>query len=381
MEGIQLPIPRRMIIVRSITIISMIVSVLLSLPLWGGQRYFPKATLLQVPDLLAPWDYILPFLFIVLLILGLLGAYPRFFLTAALSVLAWMVLNDVNRLQEWTYVYAGLLLVFIFYDGRVDDSSKFTSYFIVLQFVLAACYFFTGLHQLNTSFTLDVLPELIKPLNLFLSPRQFSLMVKLGNAVPYFLMFIGVGLIVSPVRYLAITLAVLLHLCLLFFIFPGPDQLNYAQWFSNISFLVLVFFLFSGKTKQRYYSPTFLFQLPVFYLMITFYVVFPFLNFQNRWPDVLSFNVGTGSQRRVQISTGEQILKKLSLYEPHFYKIQNDRVYLDYVQWCREELHAEPFSDDLGFNSIYQYLRQIEGSDVKETEMRELPRERFLGKP
>lgn len=381
MEGIQLAIPRRMIIVRSITIISMIMGILLSLPLWAGQRYFPKTTLLELPELLAPWDYAFPLVLLVLLVFGLLGAYPRFFLTAALLVLTWMILNDLNRMQVWTFIYAGLLVVFVLYDGRVDDSNKFTSYFIVLQFILASFYFFIGIHQLNPTFCKEVLPELLRPLNAILSERQFMLFVKLGAAVPYFMMFIGVGLIVSPVRYLAITLAVLLHLSLLIFVFPGEGQLNYAQWFSNISFLALLFFLFSGKTKQRYYSPTFLFQVPAFYLIFIFYLFLPFFNLKNRWPDTLSFNVWTGAERKVEISITGETLKRLSLYEPHFYTERGGRFYLNYTAWCREELHAEPFTDAVFFNSLYQYLERKGPGGVKEIEMREHSGDRFLGKP
>ena len=381
MAGIQLSIPRRMILVRSTTIISLIIGVLLSLPLWAGHRYFPAAPLLQLPPLLTPWDYIFPMVLLLLLFLALLGAHPRVFLFAALVVLTWMVLNDLNRLQMWTFVYAGLLLVFVFYDGRVDDSSKFTSYFIVVQLIIASAYFFTGFYQLNPQFGGEVLPDLLQPLHAILSERQFLLVLRLGKTIPYFMMFIGLGLIISPVRYLAITLSVILHLSLLFFIFPSAHNLNYALWFSNISFLVLVLFLFSGKAKQRYYSPTFLLQVPVFYFVFAFFIVLPFLNLKNRWPDTLSFNVGTGAEKKVDIRINPQTLKKLSLYEAHFYKFEKGAYQLDYQQWCSEELHAEPFPDEQVFNSIYQYLLHKESGVVKETEMQSRPRERFLGKP
>lgn len=381
MAGIQLSIPRRMILVRSITIVSLMIGVLLSLPLWAGQRYFPAAPLLSLPPLLAPWDYIFPMVLLVLLFLALLGAHPRIFLFAALIVLTWLVLNDLNRLQMWTFVYAGMLLVFVFYDGRVDDSSKFTSYFIVLQLIIPSAYFFTGFYQLNPRFCEEVLPDLLQPLHAILSERQFLLVLKLGKTIPYFMMFIGLGLIISPVRYLAITLSVILHLSLLFFIFPSVHNLNYALWFSNISFLIVVLFLFSGKAKQRYYSPTFLLQVPVFYVIFPFYIILPFLNLNNRWPDTLSFNVGTGGEKKVDIRINSETCKNLSLYEAHFFKAEKGAFHLDYQQWCREELHGEPFPDEQVFNSIYRYLLHKESGVVKETEMQSRPRERFLGKP
>jgi hypothetical protein len=274
-----------------------------------------------------------------------------------------------------------MMLVFVFYDGRVDDSSKFTSYFIVLQIIVAAVYFFNGWSQLNEEFTRRVFPELIAPLNRYVSDRQFNLFVNLGRAVPYCMMFIGAGLVISPIRYLAIALAVVLHLALLVLLFPSEHHLNYALWVCNFSFMLLVLLLFSGKTKQRYYSPTFLFQVPIFYPVFIAFVILPFANKRGSWPDVLALNFISGSEKKVEINVPVETYNELPLYDRHFYRLKTGGYQVDYEAWCREELHAEVFSEALAFNSIYQYLQGFAPKGVKETQMKEIGDRAFLGKP
>ncbi len=373
MEGIQLSIPQRMIILRSLVVISLAVSILLSLPLWAGERYFPNSPLINEGlTLLPPYNY-LPLLGVLgFLVLSLISIYKRSFLFCAVLVLTYLVLCDINRMQFWVPVYIGMLLVFIWYDGRVDDSSKFTSYFIVLQLIVAAVYFFGGLHRFNSSFVNEVLPQLFKPLQGVISFRQFNLLLKIGRGIPYVMVFIGLGLVISPIRYLALALAVCMHMALLVFLFPSVHQQDYAMWFSNLVFLLLLLFLFSGKTKQRYYSPTFLLQLPVFYLVVFCFVIMPFVNVVGgAWPDCLSFNFLTGAEKRVEIVTGPNTLWHLGYYEPNFYEKRNNTYVLNYEQWCEHELHAHCVTEWPVFTALYAHILDQNEEAVTETVLQE----------
>jgi hypothetical protein len=290
-------------------------------------------------------------------------------------------LFDVNRLQPWFYVYNALLLVFLFYNGRVDDSNKFTSYFIILQIIIASVYFFCGLSQLNKLFVNSDFTEIISPLKEIVSERQFLFFKKMGVVVPYLLMFVGLGLVISPIRYLAITLALVMHVLLLFFLFPSQKNNNYALWFSNLSFMMMLFLMFSGKTKQRYFSPTFLFQIPVFYPLMILFVVMPFFNNSGKWPDYLSANFKSGNNNSVVISLSEKTLRYLPTHITRFcypnYSFQN----LDYKKWFLHELHVECFPQKKVFNSIYNYVKDSDKQLVKEIELLHVPKQKLLLKP
>jgi len=274
-----------------------------------------------------------------------------------------------------------MLLVFVFYNGRVDDSNKFTSYFIILQIIFASVYFFCGLNQLNSLFIDTDFSEIISPLKGMISERQFLFFRKMGFMVPYILMFIGLGLIISPIRYLAITLALLVHFSLLIFLFPSSKNQNYALWFSNLSFMTMLLLMFSGKTKQRYFSPTFLFQVPLFYPVMVLFVVMPFFNNRGEWPDYLSSNFKSGNSNSVRISLSEKAAENLPTHITRFCTPEYSFLNFDYRSWCLNELNVECYPEKMVFNSIYNYVKQSDKQLVKEIELQVVPKQKLLLKP
>lgn len=372
-NGLQLSIPQRMLHIRITTVLALLISVFLSLNLWAGERSFPYAGIFNEQLLVPPFDYLFVVLAVVLLAGSLLVKRHRLLIFIFLVLALVWLMFDINRCQPWFYTYCFLLLVFVFYDGRVDDSNKFTSYFILLQLIFASVYFFCGLSQLNAFFVDHEFRTLIAPLKSMVSERQFSFFIRMGLVVPYLLMFVGIGLIIAPIRYLAITLGVLIHLILLVLLFPSSLNLNYALWFSNFSFLIIMLLLFSGKTKQRYFSPTFLFQLPLFYLVVVFCLALPFLNKSGYWPDYLSSNFRSGANKRVEIKIAATALGKISSEQSYFIFKRDSAYYLNYTDWSLATLNAPCFPDERTFNSIYKYVMIENGLGVKEIELQRLP--------
>lgn len=381
MDGLQISIPQRMMLLRITLIVSLIVSIFLSLNLWGGERSVPYTSVIGANPIEAPFDFIYIGFSVLLLTASLFLNRQRLFIFLALVINVTLILFDINRLQPWFYIYNAMLAVFLFYNGRVDDSNKFTAYFIILQIIFASVYFFSGLSQLNSLFINSDFSEIISPLKDIVSERQFLFFKKMGFTVPYIMMFIGLGLVISPIRYLAITLALTVHFLLLILLFPSSKNVNYALWFSNLAFMVMLFLMFSGKTKQRYFSPTFLFQVPVFYPAMVFFVFLPLLNNSGRWPDFLSSNFKSGNTSSAVISLSENALDHLptaiTRYCSPDYNFQN----FDYKTWVLHELNAECYPEERVFNSIYKYVKDSDRQGVKEIELRLVPKQKLLLKP
>ncbi len=368
-NGLQFSIPQRMLHIRITIVVSLLISFFLSLSLWAGERSFPYAGIFNEQLLSAPFDYLFVVLAVVLLLGSILFKRHRLLLVLFLFLSTLWILFDINRCQPWFYTYCFLLLVFVFYDGRVDDSNKFTSYFILLQLIFSSVYFFCGLSQLNAFFVENEFRQIIAPLHVFVSDRQFSFFIRLGVVVPYLLMFIGIGLMIAPIRYLAITLGVLLHISLLVFLFPSKLQLNYAEWFANFSYIIILFLLFSGKTKQQYFSPTFLVQLPLFYLVLLVCIILPFFNKRGYWPDFLSSNFRSGGNKQVELKLGPDALKKIKTEQFYFVVKRNSAYYLDITAWSLASLNAPYFPDQRTFNSIYKCVLEENALGVKEIEL------------
>jgi hypothetical protein len=379
MDGLQMPIPQRMMLVRITLVCSVVISLLLTLPLWTGAHTFPPAPLADL-GLSQPISDISLLIILILCLTGsmFLNIQRTLILTGLLAATV-LVLGDVNRLQPWIYVYCSMLLVYVFYNGRVDDSNRYTSFFIILQFVLASVYFFCGLNQLNCLFVETEYASLISPLKHLVSERQFLFFLKIGYVAPYIMMFVGIGLIISPIRYLAITLAMFVHIALLILLFPSSHY-EYALWFANLPFAIILLLLFSGKTKQRYFSPTFLLQRPLFYMVMVLFVLMPFFNNGGYWPDYLSFNFKSGNNKKVIIQFSEKIYLDLPRYVKYFAKPVPGGFIMDYKDWSIRELRCECYPGSIVFNSILASIAADTRVNVKEIELIEPPRSPLLCK-
>jgi len=367
-EGLKLTIPERMQFLRIVVTFSLVVSICLSFNLWGGYRYFPSVPVFDFKFSLAPYDAIVIGLSCVLLFASVFLRKTRLFIFLALLLNISLVLFDLNRLQPWFYYYNAILFVFLFYDGRVDDSNKYTGVFIILQFIIASVYLYNGFSKLNANFVSNDFVTIIKPLKSLLTERQFVFVSKIGITIPYLLMFIGLGLIITPIRYLAITLGCFIHLCLFIFLFPSSTNQNYALWFMNIVFLIMLFILFSSKTKQRYFSPAILFQKPLFYLIMILFWVLPFFNSQNKWPNNLSGNYKSSNSASIELILGKQQHNLLPFYIKHFFKQKDTLFTLQYNEWCLNELKIDCYPENELFSVIYLQLAKPLPAFVKETQ-------------
>src|SRR3954469_1894040 len=147
MNGLQISIPQRMTLLRITLIFSLILGVCFSLNLWGGERTFPTTPFFEKNPVPPPYDYIFIGLVLLFWLLSLFLRGERVFIFLSLLLCFFLVLFDMNRLQPWFYIFTSMLALYVFYNGRVDDPNKFTSYFIMLQIIFASVYFFAGLSQ------------------------------------------------------------------------------------------------------------------------------------------------------------------------------------------------------------------------------------------
>ncbi len=365
MEGLKLSISQRINLIRITLVLSLLISVLLSLNLWCGDRSFPVTPILQVNWLNSSYDFIWIVLVILFWITSLFLRFQRVFIFLACLFCFFLILFDLNRLQPWFFMYNSLLVMFIFYNGRVDEPNKNTSFFIIIQLIFASFYFFNGISCLNDQFVKESFEVIISPIQTLVSERHFIFLKKIGYLVPYLLMFIGLGLIISSIRYLAISIAFLLHLMLLVLYFPSANHLNYSLWFSNLSFIILLFFLFSGNTKQTNYSFIFLFNRILFYPVFVFFVVLPFFNLINKWPDFLSSNSKGGNNIVLELRINKKNKQQLPFYERFFLTPTDSLFLLDYQHWCLHELNSDCIPSERVFNSILNYFNALNDNKKK----------------
>ncbi len=365
---VSLTIPQRLQVIRIVITIALLISICLSFNLWGGYRYFPYTPVIKINFIKAPYDCLLILFSCFFLIASLFLKATRKFIFIALLLNVFMVLLDLNRLQPWFFYYNAVLFVFLFYDGRVDNSNNFTSVFIIIQLLIASIYIYNGLNKFNSDFVQNSFIELIEPLKTLFTERQFLFFIKFATSIPYLLLFIGLGLIIVPIRYLAITLGCLIHISLFILLFPSKTNQSYALWFMNNVFLIILFVLFSGKTKQRYFSPAILFQKPIFYFVIIVFFILPTFNLFNKGAINLLCTIKNGNEDNLTLSFTKIQYKQLPLYVKHFCA-QLDTLYvLDYNEWCLSELKTDCNVEKKVFEAIYTEIAKPLPKFVKETQ-------------
>jgi hypothetical protein len=369
MEGLKISIPQRLYYLRALVTLGLIISFLLSLNLWGGERYFPSIPVFEHFFLKPPYDYVLVFMSLIFLLSSLIFHTTRTFIFLALLSNCFLVLFDVNRLQPWFYIYNAILFVFMFYDGRVDNPNKFTAVFIYIQLIVAAVYVYNGVSQLmNPFFVITDFYDAILPLRKIMSERQFLFFLKFGKFVPFLMIFIGAGLLIRPVKYLAISFGIALHLLLFIFLFPSANNHNYALWFMNLVFGTLMIFLYSGKTQQRYFSNSVLLQRPLFYGIVIIFWIMPAFNSNKRWPGALSFNFKSGSTPQENVSISEDDFDHLPYYVRGFCTKTRHGYVLKLGNWCHHELSSEYFDHASLVNVKMEDVLQVAGNNGTETD-------------
>jgi hypothetical protein len=366
--GFQMNIPQRLSWTRIIITLSLVISFFLSGGLWTGSALFPDAPLFNGLHLDPPFDFILTAMSIISLLVSLFAEKRRAFIFLALLINIFLVMCDMNRLQAWFYIYNATLLVLLFYNGRVDNPGKYTSTFTIIQIIIAAVYIFNGIDQLNPNFISTDFYDVVSPLASISTERQFAFVLKAGTFVPYFLIFIGVGLLIQPVRYLAIFCAWAFHLFMFILLFPSAKNEHYALWFMNIVFAALLFFLFSGKTRERYFSWTILAQKPVFYLVIVAFWIAPLASRFNYWSKAPSASFLCGKSSIHKTSISRQAYAQLPFYLRHFCSESEEGYELRITDWCRHELKSEYTGGPFFNNSPGTGILQLTQSNVKETE-------------
>lgn len=368
MAGLQLSIFNRLKLIKSTVALGLLLSMVTSHNLWAGQRWFPVCPMVKDLYLAPPYDYILLAVEVILLLLLVVSSKTRLLIFFILLLNIWYVMLDQNRLQPWFFIYNCFLLALLFYNWRIDNVNTYNSFFIVLQLCLSAVYVYSGLQKINPGFINETYPWFIKPLASVFSERQMLALNKTGYIIPVYEIFLGLSLLLKPLRFIAIPLVIILHTTIIILMGPFGNNYNSVIWPWNLAMMVLALLLFSGKTNERYFSVSNLFNLPVFYLLMLLFWILPAFNLFNKWETYLSFSLYSGNNHNGKIELSEKACERLPLYVKHFVVEENGQAILYPKLWGLQELNAPMYPEKRVFENVSAYvvkLTQTSEKDVK----------------
>ncbi|MBL7797450.1 MAG: hypothetical protein JNJ90_13225, partial [Saprospiraceae bacterium] len=220
-------------------VLAMLAHIALSWPLWfsGGGRTFPLLPVFgpaQAPTA-SLWDTVQ--LGICLLTLFVAGVFPAKKYTAwlVLAVLIWMIAQDLNRLQPWSYFYLLVLGIVAVAgsDGRLATRG--------LQWLLAAVYAWGGFNKITPYFAEDNFPWFCEA---FTWTQPLGAYPALGYAVALAELLLAPGLLWGKSRPVFRWLAIGFHAFIILALSPlGLDwNLVVIPW--NVAMAGMVWVLF-----------------------------------------------------------------------------------------------------------------------------------------
>jgi hypothetical protein len=323
---------------------------LLSPNLWlKTNRFFPLIRPVDfIPVIESPYDLIVLFLFIGLIITWLF--IEKWWIGClAVTVLLIMLLQDEMRWQPWVYLYLLMLLPFLL-QSKNNDNHKATMN--CLQWIIAGVYVWSGTHKFNADFLSGTFAQMIQSSGLDVQLGRWKMV---GYAIPCLELSMGIGLATTRFRKVAIWLAILMHLGILFYLSPAVANYNSIVYPWNVAMMAFVLLLFF-RNSDRIYFPIRDGKLNVMRtVMIALVWIIPILNLLGAWDHYLSFSLYSNKTPYHYIAIEKndipKIDKRLENYFADVPGLQGGQM-IDVNKWTLSDLNVPFYPETRTFKKL-----------------------------
>ncbi len=322
--------------------------IFLSQTLWYSEnRHFFLVPMFEaLPFKIGNWGNLV--IFISLLLTMIIGIFyqKRYLIGGIILSLAVLFLQDITRIQTWSYQYFLIFLVLI-----VDWKKSINYTLPALQFILIFTYFWSGIQKFNPHYIDNVHPWLFS---------AFDWLKPLGNASPFAYipplveMLLGIGLIFSFSRNFTVVIGILMHILILVMIGPLGLDWNYIVYPWNIVMIVLLVILFWRKPNENENKNKnengvtlkweHLFRLPqslMQWLILVTLGVLPVFNLFFRFPETISMTMYNGVTSELSVYFDQNEIPNCipEVAQTDIYPIQNGNM-LSLDDWALKEFNV-----------------------------------------
>jgi hypothetical protein len=343
---------RRLVAFTRVLGLAALCALAVSWKLWLSRPLYPMVPVGGlVPPFPWPWDAAVLGVLATALIGLALRPRANPLVWAALGVFAVLFAQDQNRMWPSFYQFACFLLI----RSGLRDSSDAPRVVQGLRFVAAATYFWGGVHKLNPYFFREEFPWFVEPLTRW-TPGVDPALPALGAAAAVLETLMGIGLLTTRWRRVALAEAMVMHALILVCIGPLRDHWNDSSWVWGQAAAVQTWILFYAAPPFQWSAlvagsgwrrvPTIAAVLLVGAL--------PALNLCNRWDSALSFNVYTGNVHQAEIRLLPAGAKRLPPALQQFVTWRDDCAVLHLNQWTLSEFNANPYPENRIFLAVFR---------------------------
>lgn len=272
-------------------------------------RTFPRSPLIfTVPEsLILPFEWLLSSIVVISLLTTTFLSNPKKFLIIIIVLVLLLSFFDQLHLQPWVYQYLLIFTVYFWHDWKNDDEAAKNRTIGLVQIVIAGIYCWSGLQKLNFSFSHDVLPSLLMPIQNLFSSLQIPIGF-LGIVIPITEFSIGCGLMFRKTRNIAVVFAILMHFMILSLLIA--KNYNSIVWFWNLTLIFVVIFAF-WKNDISLKEVLATEKLSARKAIVLLAVSLPLLNFFGYWDSFLSGAYYSGNTEIPAIKINKEVYEKL----------------------------------------------------------------------
>lgn len=360
--------------------VAFIIQVLISIKLWYSlERLYPVVPMFGINSF---WmDANMQMVTLWLLLLASLGLIVirnvKVSSLLFLAVLTLFFIQDVSRIQAWSYQYYMMAVVLAIYGFNKNEKAAI----LALQLVLVFTYFWSGLQKFNIYFAEMVYPWLMEA-----HPILEGLIDKIDFAyvIAIFEALLGIGLFFKGTRTITLWLAVIFHVLIVLMLIGLDWNVVVYPWnAAMIGFLIVLFYDFKHfkmpsnvRLANVFKNKTPIANLGT-YLIILFFGIMPLFNFFNLWNDGLSLKMYSGVSSEGVFyfhakdfeCLPDKLLDDLDIGE------NKNEMLINLDDWAFEELTVPAFSSDNAYKkAALKFCDCVQYKDETGVEIHTSPR-------
>lgn len=337
----------------------LLVGIFFSFELWFPlERTFPRAPFVFESPI---WfERILNAILIISLISAMFFQKEKLFLITTIFSLGLLIFFDQNRLQPWVYQYFLIFTVIILAEKDEEKSLG------LIQVLLAALYFWSGLQKLNFTFLHETLPKLFG--NIF--PEINLPFVFIGILIALIEIFTGIGLVFQKTRKFAVFSAIMTHTTILILLIA----VNYNQivWVWNFTLILSVFTAFwkSENSLKETFQTFNTIKVKSVTAVVAASILLPISSFFGLWDSYLSGTLYSGNVAVGVIRIDSEVFEKLppNARQSVFQTKTGSEKMLPLVEWSLADLNVPVYPEPRVFRQIATEICKL-GENKKQLEL------------
>jgi uncharacterized membrane protein YphA (DoxX/SURF4 family) len=252
-----------------------------------------------------------------------------------------LLVEDIDRLQPWLYLYL-LMLSPLLFCGR----NKTVCTLFLCRLILSSVYFWSGLQKLNVQFAENIFPWLLD----FTGGKAY---LEIHTTYAYIAalseLSMGIMLWIKPLRKYACFAVFIMHLLILVTLGPLVHNWNIVIWPWNIALGLMVYVLFYRSAPMKINLSKLVFPAKIYVISTVLLAsVMPFFGLMGKWDHFLSYGFYSGMPAipEFYLPMAERGLLPASSINSQYLSDDKKTCYLQIDTWAMDEMNVPLYPEE-----------------------------------